>query len=334
VEEQPQSSGIHFGVLIDPAAVDAREIRVAIRSLRERGAYLRGLQGPIATVLYVDRTVELFPYDLLLISTHCGDAPGRRLTYEFVDSEGIARTLVVDLAVGVASQPGDEMVDVTLFYSFVSLDGIPWNDPVRKANLYVGRAILDFAERDRNDPSFRPTRAENVERVPGSAALRMYDGNYISIPRQLAAGLSPIVINNACVSWHRLAVAFTVGNARAYIGTLFSVTEIEAQEFVSQVFGKHFGKSLAVAVWHAHNQIYGTSVRRPYAMFGCHFQRLRVTTSDAPREIIRVLERSLEAWRRMRETSGASASEARAVADRVRFIEEELAGMRARWPGE
>jgi hypothetical protein len=330
LEEHVQSPGIRVGVVVDPGSVEGKETQAAIQSFQQSGAYLRGLQGRRATVLYVDRTLELFPYDLLLISTHCGDAPGRRHTYEFTDTEGIARTLVVDLAVGVASQPGDDMVDVTLFYSFVSLDGVPWNDPAKKAKLYIGRAIIDFMERDRNDRSFRPTKSEDVARVPRSAALRMYDGNYIPIPRSLAAGRTPIVINNACASWHRLAISFTVANARVYIGTLFSVTEVEAQEFVSQVLRHHFGKSLAVAVWHAHNQVYGVSVRRPYIMVGCHFQRLSFIASDAPRDIIRDLTRSLDAWRRMQSSAGAS--EMRNITDRVRFIEEELEGMRSRWP--
>lgn len=333
LEEQAHSPGVRIGVFVDPASVEATEAQVAIQTFQERGAYLRGLRGPVATVLYVDRTLELFPYDLLLISTHCGDAPGRRHTYEFTDSEGRARTLVVDLAVGFASQQGEDMADVTLFYSFVSLDGVPWDDPVKKASLYIGTAILDFMERDRNDRSFRPTESEDVKRVPGSAALRVYDGNYIPILRSLAAGRTPIVINNACASWHRLAIGFTVANARVYIGTLFSVTEGEAQEFISQVLQRHYGKPLAVAVWHAHNQVYGSSVRRPYVMVGCHFQRLRVTPSDAPREIIRELAKSLNAWRRMQSSMGtASASETQSVADRVRFLEEELEGMKTRWP--
>jgi hypothetical protein len=91
--------------------------------------------------------IELFPYDLLLISTHCGDASGWRWTYEFVDSEGLKRILVVDIAIGLEVVPGDEKLHVTEFIRFVSLDGIDWNDPEKDSKLYVGRAILDYLER-------------------------------------------------------------------------------------------------------------------------------------------------------------------------------------------
>ena len=69
--------------------------------------------------------IKLFPYDLLLIATHCGDPSGCRWTYEYEDTEGIQRTLVVDVAVGVGRTSDDDMLDVLQFTRFVSLDGIP-----------------------------------------------------------------------------------------------------------------------------------------------------------------------------------------------------------------
>jgi hypothetical protein len=45
--------------------------------------------------------MELLPYHLMIIATHCGDVDGFRWTYEFTDSEGMDRTLVVDIAIGI-----------------------------------------------------------------------------------------------------------------------------------------------------------------------------------------------------------------------------------------
>lgn len=332
IHEQRGSPGIHVAVFIDPGTVVAEEIRVAVQNLRSRESFLRGLHASGATASSVNLTLELFPYDLLLISTHCGDAPGIRHTYEFTDTEGIFRTLTVDLAVGVAARPGDELVDVTLFYSFVSLDGIPWNDQERKSKHYVGRAIVDFIEFDRGGSSLTPTRSEPVARVPRSSALRLYDGNYIPVPRSLASERSPIVINNACASWHRLAITFTVANARAYLGTLFSITEVEAQEFISLLFTRFFGRPLSVAIWHAHNSLYGNSVRRPYVLVGCHFQRLRVTASEAPVEILEEMERALSAWKRKLSKPGElNESQVRTATEYVRYLEEQIGRIEKRW---
>jgi hypothetical protein len=59
----------------------------------------------------VTEAVELFPYDLLIVATHCGDADGYRWTYEYKDYEGVPRTFVVDIALGVGQTDDEEMLD-------------------------------------------------------------------------------------------------------------------------------------------------------------------------------------------------------------------------------
>jgi hypothetical protein len=93
--------------------------------------------------------MELLPYDLTIIATHCGDVDGFRWTYEYTDSEKIDRNLVVDIAIGVGQTDDANMLSVTQFVRFVSLDGVDWHDPEKKKALYVGRAILDI-ERTRS----------------------------------------------------------------------------------------------------------------------------------------------------------------------------------------
>src|SRR5207302_8768588 len=87
-------------------------------------------------------------------------------------------------------------------------------------------------------------------------------------------------------------------NARAYMGTLFPVTEFEAQDIADRLLNRHFGKPLGLALWHAQNEIFGDSIRRPYALVGAHFQSLRTTRVDAPALILSRLERSLRNWLR------------------------------------
>ena len=93
--------------------------------------------------------IELFPYDLLIIATHCGDVSGYRWTYKFEDSECYRRTLVVDIALGIGQTDERDILNVTQFMCFVSLDNVDWTDRKAKAELYVGNAIRDFMERVR-----------------------------------------------------------------------------------------------------------------------------------------------------------------------------------------
>jgi hypothetical protein len=116
--------------------------------------------------------------------------------------------------------------------------------------------------------------------------MKMFDNNLIALPRTLAAETTPIIINNACVSWHRLAGDFMFRGARAYVGTLVPVLPFEAQDIVTRVLGKHFGKPLARAFWAAQRESYGENgIRRPYVVTGAYSQTLRGKIVDVPRHM-------------------------------------------------
>jgi len=299
--EQAGTPGVNVAVLIDPqttsskAGEPAGEILPAARELARRGTFVRVHSGRGAEVTEVTNTVELYPYDLLVFSTHCGDSDGFRWTYEFVDSEGIERTLVVDIALGIGRTDEEDVLAVTEFMHFHSLDGVGWNGP-EKANLYVGQAILDFMEL-KKDPVFKPTKKENIGRVLGSAAMMMNDATYLPMHHSIADNETPIIINNACVSWHELAGRFMFANARAYVGTLVDVNSLVAQEIVPLIFGKHYGKPLAEAVWAAQQDVFGDTNRQPYVTTGVYPQRLRAKDQDTPSIIRGKLEVASREWR-------------------------------------
>ena len=329
--EQRGTPGIGFVALVDPEPTETQEIDAAARLMAPRGAFVRDYCGAGANVRHVAEMMELLPYDLLIIATHCGDIKGYRWTYEYTDSEGIYRVLVVDIAIGVAQTDDYNMLKVTQFMRFVSLDGVDWYDPQKTEKLYVGRAILDFMDltKDTTNPIIRPVKRDTVPRVVGSAALRMHDQNFIVLPKSLAGEGTPIVINNACASWHRLAKDFTFGNARAYIGTLFPVTTSEAQAVVIKLLDKHFGKPLAVALSSAQRQIYGSVSRRPYILTGVYPQRLRVTRHDAIDRIASRLTGTLSACKRqLARVDPNDEPRVKMVTETIAYYEREVAHFR------
>ena len=170
-----------------------------------------------------------------------------------------------------------------------------------------------------------PVKREEVSRVSSSMALRMADGNYIALPESIASRGSPIVINNACASWHRLAGNFVFGNARCYLGTLFSVIDSEAQQIVEKLFGKYIDQELAVGLWRAQRDLYGDGVRRPYVLAGCHFQRLRTNQPNALGYVIDELRIAQADWQaELGRLTAANDSAAKSVADMVDFLKAEL----------
>jgi len=287
--EQTGSRGVNVTVLVDPEKTPAPEIDAAAKVLPKKGVFVREYRGKGAEVSSISDMVDHFPYDLLLFATHCGDADGWRWTYEFTDSEGLDRRLIVDIAIGIGRTDDNDLLRVMQFSYFHSLDGVDWNDPVAKADLYVGNAIKDYAERSsRGD--FEPIHKEPLDRVKLSAAMAMFDHNFVPMPVSLSGNGTPIIINNACVSWHELAARFTFGNARAYIGTLFPVLPFEAESVVNIILDKHWGKLLPEALWLAQVETYGKSdKRRPYVMTGVYIQKLRSTREDVPQHIMQRL---------------------------------------------
>jgi len=249
-------------------------------------------------VTSVTQAVGLFPYDLLVFATHCGDLSGWCWTYEFLDSEGHQRRLVTDVAIGVGRTDDPKRVSVSQHTRFRSLDGVDWNDPAKAEKLYVGTAMLDWVARTRNGGDLKPVSKVRIERVVGAAALKMYDDNYLPHPTSLAAQQTPLILNNACSSWHELASRFVFAGARGYIGTLFEVTSAEAYEVAVRLLGSEFGKALPLALWSAQNEVYGDGGRRPYVITGVYTQVLRARDQDTPAIVIKQLEAGLADWTR------------------------------------
>jgi hypothetical protein len=329
--EQPKEPGISFVCLVDPnKETEAREIKAAERLLAPRGAFVRTYFNDGANVRDVGEMLEWLPYDLVVISTHCGDPDGHRWTYEYEDSEGRSRRLVVDIALSVGSTDEPNLLGVTLFQRFVSLDGVDWLDRKAKETLYVGTAINDFIRltRDENN-ELKPALKERIDRVLGAAALKMSDHNLIILPKSLANGGAPIVINNACVSWHRLAETFSFCNARAYIGTLFPVTEAEAEEVVIKLLERHHDKPIAHALWASQREVSDGELRRPYVATGIYPQTLRVKRHEMGRTIRR-LEGGLRAHRReLAQTAPENGKRRNAIAKAIAFHETQVAHFHA-----
>ncbi|MEO9168295.1 MAG: hypothetical protein ABI230_07830 [Aestuariivirga sp.] len=324
--EQADAPQIGLVALVNPEKTPAGEIEVAKKFLPPRGAFLRGYEGNAADVRTVGKLLDWLPYELLIIATHCGDAAGFRWTCKFKDSQGKERVFVVDVAPGMGAFNASDKQLVTHFIRFVSLDGVDWNDPDKSKKLQVGTAVYDLLQKI-GDPHFRPVKSERIDRVVGSSALKMSDGNLILLPKPLADEGTPIVINNACSSWHRLAGDMIYGNARAYIGTLYPVLSHEAESVISKLLQRHFDKPLPNAIWSAQREVYGKhSDRRPYVIAGVYPQRLRFGNRGFFPRIIGRLRSALEAWLKNQEwAAGGDVDRTKMIDEAVDFYRTELA---------
>ena len=270
------STSSRNALLIDPQMVEGSEIPTIAESLARNLTLVRRTSGPMASVHRVQMLLETVPADIIVLSTHAGDAPGERATYAYVDSDGRERRLTVDHAVGIGYDPSTDLYPVQEFHHFHELDGVHWTDAAGKAALPVGSAIRSWhalgGARDRNRFKIR---SEAIPRVHGSMALQMHDGIWIAAVQGFAPSSAPLILNNSCSSWHELGLRFTFAGARGYVGTLFPITDPEAQEIGRALFDRQLGQPLPIALWQAQNSVYGNQDRRPYAMVGLPFVAIR-----------------------------------------------------------
>ena len=291
-------------LLIHPQQVVGSEIESIAKSLHKNGTLVRIQSGPRATVNKVQMLVETLPFDIIVLSTHAGDVPGERATYEYKDSEGLNRRLVVDHAVGFGYDPKTDMVQVQQFERFHELDGVDWSDTAAKDKLYVGTAILSWIKLgDISERNKYKVASERIPRVIGSMGLRMHDHIWIPMLQGLAPNCSPIVLNNACSSWHQLSQRFTFAGARAYVGTLFPVTDAEAQEIGTSLFEKQLAEALPSALWSSQNAVYGAQDRRPYAMIGLPFCSIWPNATDSVAYLAEAYRKTIDEYHRKSSSS-------------------------------
>jgi hypothetical protein len=326
---QSNRSGARTALLVDPQQVGGSEIRTIGNALVENNTLVRYLRGPNANSMLVQTALDVLPYDVIVLSTHSGDAQGVRVTYQYPDTEGRTRRLVVEHVHSIARDLGSEMLLLKEFHRFHSIDGVDWRDQEAKAALPLGSALQTWLDMDgpRGRKEFVVT-SEDVPRVVGSMAIALHDGNWLFTSHGMHPKTAPLVFNNACWSWHRLSDAFVFAGARGYVGTLFPVTDLEAQQVATAIFKSHRNKELFKALWVAQRAVYGDSGRRPYVIFGLPFVSIRANHEDSVGFTHHEYLEGIARWdERARESPHA---DVRDMAERyARFLRQDLANFRA-----
>lgn len=302
--EQSNDFKLYAGLILNPGSFDNSEIPIVKKELHNRGMMLRLLEQEASTVFNTHLFMAAFPYDFLFISSHANEAKGIRKKYRFKDSENIERELVVDEAIGLGWDYLEKKYWVHSFTSFVSLDGIDWRNEDEKNKHYIGRAINEFVniKKDNRADDYLISQ-EKVASVNMAMAYKMVDGIYIPLLHGLGDNHCPIIISNACSSWHKIASDTMVAGARAYIGPVIDITNFEAIELTKVMFTKHLNRPMSNALWRSQNEIYGNQNRKPYIYTGAHFAKFRFTSIGVKDNIIQRLSKSVKEWEEKAETT-------------------------------
>jgi len=327
---QSDSRSARTALLIDPQTVEGSEIETIRHALLKNGTLTKLLSGPAATQVHVQFSLDAMPNDIIVVSSHAGDASGSRVTYEYPDAEGRIRRLTIDRALGIGYDSHDDMYAVMQYYRFHNLDGVDWRDREGKTALPVGTAITSWLAIDSAaDRSQYVVAEEEIPRVVGSMAMKLHDGNWLYVSHGFPPESAPLFVNNACWSWHQLSQRTTFAGARGYLGSLFPITDAEAQEVAQNIFGRYLGRELVHAIWLAQRDVYGSSKRRPYVLVGLPFISVKPNHTDAVGFLDRALVSGITDW--SEKAKDSPYADVRRNAERyARFLHEELNKLRSR----
>lgn len=325
---QSASRSARTALLVDPQTVEGSEIPAINQALLKNGTLTRVVRGPAARQTRVQFLLDLLPHDIIVLSSHAGDAPGERITYEYPDADGRQRRLVVDRALGIGYDAFDDMFRVMEYHRFHSLDGVDWRDKAGKEALPVGTAITTWsAMGGPMDRTEYIVEQQAIPRVIGSMAMQLHDGVWLFASHGFAPESAPLFVNNSCWSWHELSQRTTFAGARGYVGSLFPITDAEAQEVGQALFGRYIGQELPQALLLAQRDTYGSSPRRPYVMVGLPFIAIRPNTTDAVSYMNKAYLNGIAHW--SERASGSPHEEVRRNARRFSsFLYEDLQAFR------
>lgn len=233
---------------------------------------------------------------MIVISSHAGDAQGTRVTYKYADDDGRQRTLIVDQTFSIGYDRVEDKFSVTEFTKFVSLDGVSWDDDVAKSALPVGTAVTTWSKLGMLERTKYVIAEDDINRVASSMAMMLKDGPWLFISHGFHPATAPLVLSNCCWSWHEIGLRMMFAGARGYVGTLFPVTDVEAQEVGRALFAGKPGEPTFKALWRAQREVYGTSPRRPYAMLGLPSVYVPVNPVNSPAYLHETYQKEIAHW--------------------------------------
>lgn len=284
-------------LVFSPKLFQREETDDVISILKQKGYFVRALLGKAASVDALAYYGEHFPFDLLHICSHGGETSGYHAIQDFTDRMGQPHTFEYEEIVGIS--PADQgQVAVVRKVLFRSFDGIEWmTEDLKRLPKYVFEDMRKALPISGSGPdTTRRTRIDSP--IYASCHIECSDSIHQGQFQSLASNSYPTILNNTCSSWYEIAITFVAAGARAYLGTLWAVGNIEARE-AAQVFYKNVlaKRTLLDSFYEMTRAVTDPRYRNIYFYWGLHFNTLLPPVQNTDQEVFNALIASLLGWR-------------------------------------
>jgi hypothetical protein len=233
------------------------------------------INGKFATRLNFKMHVEFFPYDLLLVTGH-GDSPKcRKVEYEF-ESNDRKKHKILMLEYFQFGPSRDDKIEVEVKQYPLSVDGVDWKDKDTLKKNGISHLFFEFVHSDDKSHKVIYECKAQPKTIEG---LLLSDGVFLGMPGIYAHANNPIILINTCGSLLELGEHFSFMGCRAFIGTMWSIYDKDAQSFAIDLFNKLTTNSVLNAFQYARSRIANRYSKFAYCHYGTFHSHLPIRES-------------------------------------------------------
>lgn len=233
-----------------------------------------------ATSFNLENYASYFPYDLLHISSHGGETTGYYVVEKFKDRKGVMHTVEYYEVVSFSNLPlsqEKDLISVLRKAIFWKFDGMPWMSEGLERQRIPSYVFEDMRKKIFDGKLSKEAKRVSVEdNIITSCTISTNQDVHQGQFKVLAAHNAPVVFNNSCFSWGLISSNFLAGGARAYVGTLWAISNAIAPscaiEFYKNTIEK--GMDIPTAVWEMNNSISIDSQKDIFFTWALPFSKL------------------------------------------------------------
>ena len=298
-DDNPRAFGssLHFS----PHFFPSEETDEVIKIFAENNFVTKALVDEEATARNLSDFASYYPYDVLHICSHGGEAGGYFVVQTFTDREG--REHKVEYYEVIQIDPVDgKVAQLTRKMIYHRFDGYKWGSPhLNEIPQYV---FIDMNAAMRENET-GVIRAPVNYPIAFSCHIQCHDGLHQGAFQMLSDLGRPLIFNNTCSSSHELAPIFVSAGARAYLGTLWDVGNTTAVQAAKVFYGKAMKNQNLLAAFHEMTKLPTRSKDDDvYILWGLHFSTLRRPTQRSDDAIFGALLQSFLMWLHKVTTTG------------------------------
>lgn len=289
-------------VVFSPKEFKDEEIDHIIKTMQKNNYFVKELLGKDASVYQIDNHVKEFPFDLLHVCSHGGEAWGYSVKKQFTDRNGDVHVIEFDEVVSFAPSGKESLIPVT-----IKMMPRIFNDLVWGSTAFVNKKFPHyiFTDMHKELKNIEAKDRRRKEIIPYSSVIKCSDFHYQGMFNILAACHSPVIFNNTCWSWSDIANSFLEVGARFYIGTLWDVDNIVAKKTAELFYDYISSETIVNSLYKSLEYTKGNKNENIYIMWGLPFTTLMADMSieNSKKHVAELMLNSLSIWRSKIENS-------------------------------